>query len=112
MTLLHAATASRLSEAEFDARKEIAATMAADNMSFRATLARGATLDRRSWGIANKARNKLRHMWRDFFERFDVLLAPDLRLMSASNDRQGMASKLAATGQETSVVESGYLGSM
>jgi amidase len=86
MTLLHAATASRLSEAEFDARKEIAATMAADNMSFRATLARDATLDHRSWGIANKARNKLRYMWRDFFERFDVLLAPDAATAAFPDD--------------------------
>ncbi len=76
MTLLRAATASRLSEAEFAAQKEIAATVAADDMSFRATLARGAALDHRAWGIANETRNKLRYMWRDFFQRFDVLLAP------------------------------------
>ena len=76
MTLLRAATASRISDADFAAQKEIAATIAADDMSFRATLARGATLDHRAWGIANEARNKLRYAWRDFFQRFDVLLTP------------------------------------
>src|SRR5204862_2240343 len=76
MTLLRAATASRISEADFAAQKEIAATIAADDMSFQATLARGATLDHRAWGIANEARNKLRYAWRDFFQRFDVLLTP------------------------------------
>ena len=76
MTLLRAATATRLSDAEFAAQKTIAATVAADDMSFRATLARGAALDHRAWGIANEARNKLRYAWRDFFQRFDVLLAP------------------------------------
>jgi len=76
MTVLRAATASRISDVDFAAQKEIAATIAADDMSFRATLARGATLDHRAWGIANEARNKLRYAWRDFFQRFDVLLTP------------------------------------
>jgi amidase len=76
MTLLRAATASRLSAADFAAQQEIAATISPDDMSFRATLARGATLDHRAWGIANEARNKLRYAWRDFFQRFDVVLTP------------------------------------
>ena len=67
MTLLRAATASRLSDADFAAQKEIAATISPDDMSFRATLARGAALDHRAWGIANETRNKLRYAWRDFF---------------------------------------------
>ena len=76
MTLLRAATASRLSDADFAVQKDIAATVAPDDMSFRATLARGAALDHRAWGIANEARNKLRYAWRDFFQRYDVLLTP------------------------------------
>lgn len=76
MTLLRAATAARLSDAEFAAQQEIAATIAPDDMGFRAALARGATLDHRAWGRANEARSKLRYAWRDFFHRFDVLLAP------------------------------------
>jgi amidase len=45
-------------------------------MSFRAMTARGAALDHRAWGIANEARTKLRYKWREFFQRFDVLLTP------------------------------------
>ena len=45
-------------------------------MSFRATLARGATLDHRAWGTPTKQRNRLRYAWHDFFGRYDVLLAP------------------------------------
>ena len=74
MTLLRAATATRMSDADFAAQREIAATIAADDMSFRATLARGATLDHRAWGIANETRNKLRYARREFFQRFDILL--------------------------------------
>jgi amidase len=76
MTLLRGATASRLSDQDFAAQKEIAAGIAPDDMSFRATLARGATLDHRAWGMFNEQRNKLRHAWHDFFQRYDVLLTP------------------------------------
>lgn len=76
MTLLRAATASRLSDADFVTQKAIAATVGDDDLSFRATAARGAALDHRAWSLANEARNKLRYAWHDFFQRFDVLLAP------------------------------------
>jgi amidase len=76
MLLLRAATAARLSDKDFAAQREIAATIAPDDMSFRATMARGAAIDHRGWGMANEARTKLRYAWREFFRRFDVLLAP------------------------------------
>ena len=76
MLLLRAATAGRLPDAEFAEQQKIAATLAPDDMSPRAHVARGATLGHRAWGAANEARNKLRYAWRDFFARFDVLLAP------------------------------------
>ena len=76
MTLLRAATASRLSDGEAASQKEIAASITDGDMSFRATMARGATLDHRAWSLANEARNKLRYAWHEFFRRFDVLLAP------------------------------------
>lgn len=76
MTLLRGATSARLSDADYAAQQEIAAGIAPDDMSFRATLARGATLDHRGWGQLNEERNKLRHAWHEFFERYDVLLAP------------------------------------
>ena len=76
MLLLRAATASRLRDEDFAEQQRIAATLAPDDMSPRAHVARGATLSHRAWGAANEARSKLRYAWRDFFERFDVLLAP------------------------------------
>jgi amidase len=76
MLLLRAATASRLPDATFAEQQAIAATLAPDDTSFRAHVARGATLYHRAWGAANEARSKLRYAWRDFFQRFDVLLTP------------------------------------
>jgi len=76
MLLLRAATASRMRDEDFARQREIAATLADDDQSDRAAVARGATVPHRAWGAANEARTKLRYAWRDFFERFDVLLTP------------------------------------
>jgi amidase len=76
MTLLRAATASRLREEDFAAQQAIAAKISDDDMSFAATLARGATIAHRGWGVGNEARTKLRYAWHEFFQKYDVLLAP------------------------------------
>jgi amidase len=76
MTLLRAATASRMGDQEFIRQQQIAATLTPEDQSARAAIARGATLYHRAWGGANEARTRLRHAWRDFFQGFDVLLTP------------------------------------
>jgi amidase len=76
MLLLRAATASRLRDEDFAEQVKIAAMLAPDDVSPRAHVARGATVSHRAWGAANEARSRLRYAWRDFFGRFDVLLAP------------------------------------
>jgi amidase len=76
MLLLRAATASRLTDEAYAAQQKIAATLAPDDMSPAAHIARGATMTHRAWGAANEARSKLRYKWRDFFSQYDVLLAP------------------------------------
>jgi amidase len=65
-----------MSDKDFAAQVEIAATLQPSDKSSRAAVARGATLYHRAWGAANEARSRLRFAWRDFFQRFDVLLAP------------------------------------
>lgn len=76
MLLLRAATASRMSDRDFAAQQAIAASLRPDDNSSRAAVARGATLLQRAWGAANETRTRLRYAWRDFFQRFDVLLTP------------------------------------
>jgi len=76
MLLLRAATASRMRDEDFARQQEIAATLAEDDFSDRAAVARGATLLHRAWGSANEARTRLRYTWHEFFKRFDVLLTP------------------------------------
>ena len=76
MLLLRAATASRLSDPAFAEQQAIAARIADGDASFRAAVARGATVSHREWGRSNEARTKLRYAWREFFQRYDVLLTP------------------------------------
>jgi amidase len=76
MRLLRAATAGRLTDEAYAEQVKLAEALTPDDMSPRAHVARGATLSHREWGRANEARSKLRYVWREFFRRFDVLLAP------------------------------------
>jgi len=65
-----------MSDKDFAAQLEISATLKPGDKSSRAAVARGATLYHRAWGAANETRMKLRFAWREFFQNFDVLLAP------------------------------------
>jgi amidase len=76
MLLLRAATAGRLTDEAFAEQVQIAARLTPDDESPIALVARGATVSHRTWGQANERRSKLRYVWREFFRRFDVLLAP------------------------------------
>ena len=87
MLLLRAATSSRMRDEDFARQQEIAATLAEDDISDRAAVARGATVQHRDWGKANEARTKLRYTWHEFFERYDVLLTPVAATASFPHDR-------------------------
>ncbi|HZT88361.1 MAG TPA: amidase [Stellaceae bacterium] len=87
MLLLRAATSSRMRDEDFARQQEIAATLADDDMSDRAAVARGATLLHRTWGAANEARTKLRYAWHDFFKRYDVLVTPVAATAAFPHDR-------------------------
>jgi len=87
MLLLRAATASRMRDEDFARQQEIAATLADDDASDRAAVARGATLLHRAWGAANERRTKLRYAWQEFFKRFDVLLTPVAATAAFPHDR-------------------------
>ena len=76
MQLLRAATAGRLTDDAFAEQQKIAVALDPDDMSHRAHIARGAVMSHRAWARANERRSRLRYVWRDFFTRHDVLLAP------------------------------------
>jgi amidase len=78
LTLVYAAMAARtpLEPDEFRRQREVAESLGADDFSSQGRAARGATLHHGEWLAANEARARIRRAWRDFFDRFDVVLAP------------------------------------
>jgi amidase len=77
LSLLYAATVGRSTSAgEFPSRRAIAESCRPDDVGYRATVARGATMHHFEWLAANEVRAKARHAWRKFFERIDVLVTP------------------------------------
>jgi len=76
MKLLRAATSARVPDEVFESQKNIAASVSPDDLSHRAAVARGATLYHREWMAANEMRMRFRLAWQEFFEKFDVVLAP------------------------------------
>jgi hypothetical protein len=77
---------------DFFRQQEIAATLADDDTSDRAAVARGATLLHRTWGSANETRTKLRYTWHEFFKRVDVLLTPVAATAAFSHDHNPIAT--------------------
>ena len=74
--LLRAVTTARQPIEAFNEAKALAATVAPDDKSYAAEVARAATQYFRDWVPANEERTHLRWRWAEFFEDFDVLLCP------------------------------------
>ncbi len=72
-SLLQAALANSLPADVYERQRKLAASK---DTSHAAELARTQTADHRTWLTQNEAREKLRWAWHEFFEAFDVVLAP------------------------------------
>jgi len=76
VTLVRAATATRLSDAEYAAAAARAKTLDLGKPDYGTATLRGNTLSHRDWLTLNNERHRLRRVWNEFFQRFDVLLCP------------------------------------
>jgi amidase len=74
--LLRAVTTARQPIEAFNDAKALAATVAPDDKSYAAEVARASTQYFRDWMPANEERTHLRWRWAAFFEEFDILLCP------------------------------------
>ncbi len=74
--LLRAATSGRQTDEEFAANAEARRKLAPDDDSKRARMLRGVTLSHRDWLRLDEARHRSRWKWHEFFQRYDLLLAP------------------------------------
>jgi amidase len=74
--LLRAVTMSRIPPAVFAEWQARAAALAPEDDSYKARVARAATILHRDWLAAHEERTKLRWAWHAFFQDWDVLLTP------------------------------------
>ncbi len=105
--LLRAVTTARLPPEAFAEWREKAAALAPEDDSFKARVARAATLLHRDWIAAHEERTKLRWDWHAFFGEWDVLLTPAAAGPAWPHDQQGdrMDRVIAVNGRPESTMD-------
>ncbi|MGH8261597.1 MAG: amidase [Steroidobacteraceae bacterium] len=78
MVLLRAAGAAGLTDEEFGRDAVLARGASVATREMARLNAYGATLSHRDWLRLDEQRHRYRDLWRQFFERFDLLLCPTL----------------------------------
>jgi amidase len=84
--LLHSAMSARLPDADFARRVADAAALDPADHGPGAQLLRAQTLRARDWQRLNEQRTQLRWAWHQFFEQFDVLIAPIMPTTAFAHD--------------------------
>lgn len=88
--LLRAATSVGHSDPQaFQRAIEAAATLSPDDHSYFAELLRGNTLRHRDWILANHRRYRMLAQWLEFFEHYDVMIAPVSPVPAFAHDHRG-----------------------
>ena len=87
--LLRAVTMSRIPPAVFAEWQARAAALAPEDDSYKARVARAATILHRDWLAAHEERTKLRWAWHAFFRDWDVLLTPAAAGAAWPHDQAG-----------------------
>jgi amidase len=91
MNLLFAALSIAVPDAAFDEMKAQLPKLTADQPN--AAMLRAQTMDHRTWLQLNEAREHLRWAWRDFFDDYDILLAPISSTAAFPHDHSPFGSR-------------------
>ena len=87
MALLQSALSARHTDEEFGKTLERIARLGDDD-SPRARRLRAGAMHHRDWILTHERRTRLRWAWREFFDRFDVLLCPIACVPAFAHDQQ------------------------
>ena len=87
-TLLQATMATRMAEQDYRVLQAEAAKLDPADDSPEARVLRGQVATFRDWTASNEARHKLRWQWHDFFQRYDVLVAPIMPTAAFPHDHR------------------------
>ncbi len=89
VALLRSYTFARTAAEEIALWQERAKGYAADDFSYKAMVARAASLSYRDWLALNEERHQLRWRWHAFFQEWDVLLCPAAAGPAFPHDQAG-----------------------
>ncbi len=78
LTLLHSVVTQGMPEKVRDKWRTLLGTAAPDDLSHEVLQARGGLLSHSDWLVWHEKREQIRAKWADFFQSYDVVLAPTL----------------------------------
>lgn len=87
--LLRAATSGRLSDADLEQQRRIAAEADPDDFRYVPMVARAFTQGHRDWLRAHERRTHLREAWAAFFREWDLLLCPTAASTAFAHQQEG-----------------------
>ena len=82
-----------LPEQQFDRLCAKVAALAPNDQSEMATMLRSQVLRHRNWVVLNNQREQLRWAWHEFFENFDVIIAPIASTAAFPHDHSPMETR-------------------
>jgi amidase len=87
--MLRATTSNRTPPEMMERFRKQVARLSDEDQSYYALMLRGATMSHRDWLAENEQRQRLRHVWVDFFRQWDVLLCPVGASAAVPHDQKG-----------------------
>jgi amidase len=107
MQLLNAALSVGYPDERYREIQQIAAGLAADDISLRAELVRGGVLGHREWMQVDFKRQHLKQQWRALFRDFDVIICPPSAVLAFPHDHSlpQAARKISIDGKDFAFVD-------
>lgn len=87
--LLRGATASALTDEQFEKHRALDAKRAADDNGYQAWMFHANTMSHREWHAWNEKRQQMRLRWAEFFREWDLLLCPAAATAAFPHNQKG-----------------------
>ena len=98
--LLHATMAMRMPDDAYESLKNYVAGLDPNDQSDSARVFRAQLSTFRDWGRHNEARNHLRWAWHEFFQNYDLLLAPIMATAAFTKDEGDFGDRTVTVNNE------------
>lgn len=94
--LLYATMASRMPDADYQRLQQHLASLSPDDDSESARILRAQLCTFKEWGASNDLRQHLRWSWHEFFQGYDILVAPIMPTPAFPHDHRDFAERRIA----------------